>query len=80
MAKKPSYGDYLIRGSKKQGIYFWLRRFSSLVLAVGLANWLALYIGTTGAAIAFVFLIVVIYLFISHYIAIALMAIENMLR
>lgn len=79
MAKKPSYSEYLIRGSKKQGIYFWIRRVFSFLVALGMANWAFAYIGTIGALVVFLVFIVVLYVFISHYVAMALMAIENML-
>lgn len=79
MAKKPSYQGHLLKGSKNKGTYFWLRRSFSFLVALALANWAFAHMGTIGAVVVFLVVIVVLYVFISHYVALALMAIENIL-
>ncbi|MCH7333993.1 hypothetical protein [Acinetobacter modestus] len=80
MAKrKLSYSQYLTSTPKKRGIYFWVRRGISLLIAIGIGGWLKAYIGDIGSLIAGITVFCLIYIFISHYLALIVMAIEDMM-
>lgn len=77
--RKQTYSQYLISTPKKRGIYFWARRGISLLIAIGIGGWLKMYIGDIGSLIAGVAVFFLIYIFISHYLALMVMAIEDMM-
>ena len=80
MAKnKLSYSQYLTSTPKKRGIYFWARRGISFLIAIGIGGWLKAYIGDIGSLIAGITVFFLIYIFISHYLAIIVLAIEDMM-
>ena len=79
MAKKPSYTENLIRTPRKRSIYFWARRGISFMIALGIGGWLKLYIGDIGSLIAGTTIFFLVYIFISHYLALVVMAVEDMM-
>lgn len=80
MAKsKLSYADHLLRTPKKRGIYFWVRRGISFLIAISIGGWLKPYIGDIGSLIAGITVFFLVYIFISHYLALVVMAIEDMM-
>lgn len=80
MAKrKLSYSQYLTSTPKKRSIYFWARRGTSLLIALGIGGWAESYIGHTGAVIAGITIFLLVYVLISHYLALMVMAIEDMM-
>ncbi|MFW1950547.1 hypothetical protein [Acinetobacter beijerinckii] len=80
MAKrKLSYSQYLTSTPKKRGIYFWARRGISFLIAIGIGGWLKAYIGDIGSLIAGITVFFLVYIFISHYLALVVMAVEDMM-
>lgn len=77
--RKQTYSQYLISTPKKRGIYFWARRGISLLIAIGIGGWLKMYIGDIGSLIAGVTIFFLIYIFISHYLALIVLALEDMM-
>ena len=77
--RKLSYANHLIRTPKKRGIYFWARRVISFLIAIGVGGWVESYVGNTGAFIAVIVTFLLVYIFISHYLALIVMAIEDMM-
>ncbi|NNH79363.1 hypothetical protein HLH17_17310 [Acinetobacter sp. ANC 5380] len=49
------------------------------MIALGIGGWLKLYIGDIGSFISGTAIFFLIYIFISHYLALAVMAIEDMM-
>lgn len=79
MAKKLSYVQYLTSSPRKKGIYFWARRGISFLLAAVLYGILKPVIGQIFGLILAVVALILIYAYISHYLALAVMALEDML-
>ena len=79
MAKKLSYVQYLTSSPRKRGIYFWARRGISLLLAVVLYGILKPFIGQVFALILSITALIGLYMYVSHYLALAVMALEDML-
>lgn len=77
--RKLSYAQHLVSTPKKRGIYFWARRGISFLIAIGFGGWIESYIGHTGAVIAGIIIFLLVYVFISHYLALVVMAIEDMM-
>ena len=79
MAKKPSYIQYLTSSPRKRGIYFWARRGIAFLLAIAVYSILKPMLGQILALILSVTAFVVIYAYVSHYLALIVMALEDML-
>ncbi len=77
--RKLSYAQHLVSTPKKRGIYFWARRVISFLIAIGVGGLAESYIGDTGAFIAGIAVFLVVYIFISHYLALVVLAIEDMM-
>lgn len=79
MVKKLSYSQYLLSTPRKKFIYFWARRTISFLIAFGVASVLKNFIGDAGAWVSGIVTFILIYMFISHYLALLIMALEDML-
>ncbi|MGJ8757446.1 hypothetical protein ACSFV5_07300 [Acinetobacter sp. HC8-3S] len=77
--RKLSYTQHLVSTPKKRGIYLWARRGISLLIALGIGGWIESYISHTGAIIAGITIFLLVYVFISHYLALIMMALENVM-
>lgn len=64
---------------RKRAIYFWARRGISFLIAFGVGSFLKQNIGEVGAWIGGITTFLAIYIFISHYLALMIMALEDML-
>lgn len=76
MAKKPSYIKNLTNSPKKRATYFYVKRGSAFLPALACGKWLSDYsswLGWIGGVVIFF----LIYIFIAHYIALAVCAIED---
>jgi len=49
------------------------------LIALGIGGWIESYIGHTGAVIAGITIFLLVYVFISHYLALIVMALEDMM-
>lgn len=80
MAKrKLSYIEHLTNSPKKRATYFWARRGISFLLAGALHVTLKPFLGDIFSVILGVISFFIIYVVFSHYLALFVMALEDML-
>lgn len=77
MAKKLSFTRELTRTPQQRSRYFWVRRIFSTIVALVVAEWLRQYVGDLFAIVLGIAVFFPLYIYISHYVALIICAMEE---